>query len=129
MTERRLTDSILAFTPVPLTRSRSDGWQPLRQEQFILALEAMGSVGQAAHAVGMSRASAYKLRERTGAQSFAKAWDLALSMGQTWQWSLAMDRALDGVTTVTVKRGGVVQVEAGHDIKLMSSAIREGRFG
>ena len=44
----RLTDSCLAFTPVAQQRRRADGWSADVQERFILALEAMGSVGPAA---------------------------------------------------------------------------------
>ena len=45
-------EDLLAFTPVPLDRSRSNGWTAAQQERFILALHVMGSVGQAAKAVG-----------------------------------------------------------------------------
>lgn len=57
-------DELLAFTSVPMDRRRSNGWTPAQQERFIRALDVMGSVGQAAKAVGMSRQSAYNLRDR-----------------------------------------------------------------
>lgn len=100
-----LTDSCLAFAPVPQQRRRADGWSPETQARFIRALEAMGSVGPAAKAVGMARASAYRLLDRPGAESFARAWDRAIAMGRTRQYSYAMERALDGVTIVRVLRG------------------------
>ncbi|HVQ07138.1 MAG TPA: hypothetical protein VMS43_01760 [Allosphingosinicella sp.] len=62
------------FTPVPV-RARKDGWTPERQRRFIAVLRRGRSVGAAARAVGMSRESAYRLRERPGAESFAAAWD------------------------------------------------------
>lgn len=49
-----LSDTILDFTPVPLERVRAKGWSPLAQRRFIHALSVMGSVGQAARAVGMA---------------------------------------------------------------------------
>src|SRR3546814_5900330 len=60
----------------------------------------MGSVGQAARAVGMGRRSAYRLRDRPGAESFAQAWDRAIAMGRMRQFDYAMDRAINGITTV-----------------------------
>ena len=68
-----LAGTSLAFTPVAQQRHRADGWTPDTQANFIRALEAMGSVGRAAKAVGMGRRSAYRLRERPGADSFAES--------------------------------------------------------
>jgi hypothetical protein len=67
------------FTPVSV-RARKDGWTPDRQRRFVAELRRGRSVAQAARAVGMSRESAYRLRERPGAESFADAWDAALAM-------------------------------------------------
>lgn len=36
-------DEVLAFTPVPLDRHRSNGWTPAQQERFIRALDVIGS--------------------------------------------------------------------------------------
>jgi hypothetical protein len=65
------------FRPVPL-RSRRDGWSELRQCAFLVQLYLTGSATAAAKAAGMSRASAYRLREHEGAESFAFAWDRVL---------------------------------------------------
>jgi hypothetical protein len=69
-----MTPHVPAFTPVP-GRARRDGWTEERQRAFIAALDGTGCVGRAAAAVGMSRKSAYRLRRRKGAESFAAAWD------------------------------------------------------
>lgn len=66
-----------AFVPVPL-RSRADGWTPPRQAAFLAALALTGSVLAAARRVGMARETAYRLRRRPGAVSFAAAWDAVL---------------------------------------------------
>ncbi len=115
---------LLAFTPVPLDRHRRNGWTAGQQERFILALHVMGSVGQAAKAVGISRQSAYNLREREGAEGFAKSWDVAIEMGRQRQFDYAMERAMNGVTTVRVLRGGGVTVAGGPDMQIMRSALR-----
>lgn len=111
------------FTPVPLQRRRYDGWSPLVQKRFIHALSVMGSVGAACRAVGRGRVSAYRLREREGAESFADAWDAALEAGQDRQYNYLLDRAVNGVTTVRVLRGGSVSVEGGPDMALLRGAL------
>jgi hypothetical protein len=65
------------FYPVP-TRTRRDGWTVQRQAAFVGMLAETGSVMGACEATGMSRKSAYALRARPGAESFAAAWDAAL---------------------------------------------------
>ena len=67
------------FRPVPLC-PRRDGWSEGRQCAFLAQLYLTGSVTAAARAVGMSRASAYRLRARKGAESFAFAWDRVLTL-------------------------------------------------
>ncbi|AWW73698.1 hypothetical protein CD351_04560 [Erythrobacter sp. KY5] len=66
-----------AFTPVPL-RSRRDGWTPQVQCAFLAHLYLTGCVAAAAREVGRSRESAYRLRRREGAESFARCWDRVL---------------------------------------------------
>jgi hypothetical protein len=66
------------FHPVPL-RARRDGWTEERQCAFLAQLYVTGSASAAARRVGMSRASAYRLREREGAECFAQAWDRVLT--------------------------------------------------
>ena len=65
------------FYPVP-TRTRRDGWTVERQAAFLGMLAETGSVLGACEAVGISRKSAYALRARPHAESFAAAWDTAL---------------------------------------------------
>lgn len=100
-----------AFTPVPL-RARIDGWTPERQRAFIRALAETRSVGRAAAVVGMSRASAYRLRDRPGASSFAAAWDAAAIRSETRtsakieaDASSLWDRALNGRVVPMMRKG------------------------
>lgn len=69
-----------AFAPVPL-RVRGDGWTPARQAAFLGALAETRSVSAAARRVNMARETAYRLRRRAGAQSFAAAWDAVMGRG------------------------------------------------
>ena len=67
------------FTPVPV-KARHDGWTPARQFRFIEMLATTRSVTRACAAVGMSRESAYALRDRPeAAGGFALAWRRALA--------------------------------------------------
>ena len=58
------------FAPAP-TRKQGAGWTAERQRRFIEHLSLTGSVGEAAAVTDMSSQSAYRLRNRAGAQSFA----------------------------------------------------------
>ncbi|HEX8240112.1 MAG TPA: hypothetical protein VF574_10280 [Allosphingosinicella sp.] len=78
MTESTHRRRVPAFTPVPL-RYRRDGWTPGRQSDFLGHLAEAGSVAAAARHVGMTRESAYRLRDKPGAGSFAAAWDSILA--------------------------------------------------
>jgi hypothetical protein len=65
------------FYPVPIRRMHN-GWTPQRQADFLGYLAETGSVSAACARVGMSRNSAYRLRRKPRAESFAAAWDAAL---------------------------------------------------
>ena len=97
-------DITLAFTLVPV-RNRRDGWTEARQRGFIAALKRIGSVTTAARHVGKTRRSAYKLRERPGAESFAAAWDAAADHGRINLHDHVIDRALNGGWTPRFYRG------------------------
>ena len=111
-----------SFDPVPLDRIRHDGWTAQRQRDFIAALIAMGSVGQAAKAVGMGKASAYNLRKRPGAGDFNAAWDRALNLGRGRIFDIAMDRAINGVTTIRLLRGGSIDIDNGIERRQIGRA-------
>jgi hypothetical protein len=68
---------VIAFTPVPL-RPRADGWSPDLQLRFIVGLSHGLTPGDAARSVGKNRQTAYALRKRPGAESFAAAWGAAV---------------------------------------------------
>jgi hypothetical protein len=81
--------AVPAFTPVPV-RARHDGWTEERQRTFIRVLAETRCVGAAALAAGISRESAYRLRRRKGAESFAEAWDSILAARPRGTTSLAL---------------------------------------
>ena len=82
--------------PVAL-RARADGWTAARQAAFLGLLAETGRVDEAARRVGMSRETAYRLRRRAGADSFAAAWDAVAR-----RWGRRKDRTgEDGARKVT----------------------------
>lgn len=58
-------------------------WTTRKAAVFLSKLAEHGRVGEAAALVGMSRQSAYRLRERLGQEGvFAQAWDRAQAEGR-----------------------------------------------
>ena len=97
-----------AFLPV-VTRARKDGWTARRQAAFLAALAIAGSVCEAARRVSMARESAYRLRRREGAESFAAAWDAIVGgYGEARRKVTPEERArraIEGVIKPVIYRG------------------------
>lgn len=113
-----------AFLPVPL-RARADGWTAERQAAFLVALARTGSVAGAAREVGLSRASAYALRARPGAGSFAAVWDAVLAGERRVQRKLTPEErhaaAIEGMVKPLVWKGRCVAIARKYD----AAALRE----
>jgi hypothetical protein len=124
----------LAFEPVPV-KARHDGWSVDRQKWFILRLALGGCVTAAARGVGMTRRSAYRLRDRSGAESFAAAWDRALGWGRDRTLDRSLERALVGECVPVVRDGRVVGQRHRFDNRLTMAVLNaldrrvEARFG
>jgi hypothetical protein len=97
----------LPFIPVP-RRANKNGWSPGRQWEFLQRLADCGSVVEAARKVGMSEASAYRLRRHPAAEDFRRAWDAA--MVRVWQRveQVALDRVINGDIEVIEREGRIV---------------------
>ena len=95
------------FTPAP-TRKRRAGWTAERQRKFIQHLALTGHVGEAAALVGLSSSSAYRLCERPGGESFARAWALAVRQAATRLVAIGLDRAVNGRVERHYKNGELV---------------------
>lgn len=101
------------FVPVPL-RTRCNGWTAVKQGEFVGCLAQTGSVAEAAAWVGCSRASAYALRRRAGAEGFAAAWAVAGSGGLLDAGLRKLTRgevaraAREGMVRVIMRRGRYV---------------------
>ncbi len=87
-------DPLLDFLPYCHKAPRSNSITPDVQRAFIRELAATGIVKQAACHVGKSLEALYELRERPGAEDFARAWGEALGWGVMRLEDCAMERAL-----------------------------------
>lgn len=115
---------IPAFTPWRAKRERSGGWSPATQRAFIHELTRIGSVEAAAKAVGKSSRSAYDLRDKAGAESFAAAWEAAKFAGQTQAAQIAIERALYGEMMPTFRNGQFTGYKVIHNDRMLMAAIR-----
>lgn len=119
-----IEDDLPDFTPVPLTRHRHDGWTSERQRGFIAALARTGVVAQAARSVGMSSASAYNLRRRPHAESFALAWNRVKDEARERALAFVADQAMHGSTRPRFYRGKFVGTIHSFETRLALAAVR-----
>jgi hypothetical protein len=107
------------FTPVAVA-PRSNGWTAERQRTFLVVLAETGSIREACIHAGVSSRSAYRLRARPDAGSFAAAWDQALKLATARLTALAFERATTGTVRETWRDGELVsQMRAPSDKLLM----------
>jgi len=119
------------YAPVPL-RERRDGWTPDRQLDFIEALAQTACVTEAAKAVGLSKAAAYKLRARPDAQAFRLAWDAAIDFAMAQLVDAAVGRAIHGVAVPIFFQGeqvGERREYPEHLAMFLMAAHAPDRFG
>src|SRR5947209_9719607 len=115
-TKLKIIEDVADIVPAPKppqfdiapTRKRHAGWTAERQRKFIDHLALTGNVGEACALVGVASSSAYRLRNRAGANSFARAWDAALRLAATRGTAIAWDRALNGRVERFYKDGELV---------------------
>ena len=85
---------------------------------FLRELAASQSVVQAAASVGMSRQSAYKLRNRLDGTPFALGWEVALEAGLQQLAHAVLDRAGNGVEVPHYYHGELVGTSRHYDERL-----------
>lgn len=119
------------FSPAP-TRKRHAGWTAERQRKFIEHLALTGCVGEACALVGISSSSAYRLRNKAGAESFARAWDAAFSLSPSRLSAIAFDRAIHGRAERFYKDGELVmerRLPSDYLLTWLLSRLDPLRFG
>lgn len=115
------------FTPWQATRARARGWSPVMQRWFIVELTRIGSARAAAAAVGKSVQSAYALRAKFGAESFAAAWDEAVIAGRQGAEQVAISRALHGEMVPQFRAGKFTGYKLRRNDRLLVAALGSSR--
>lgn len=121
---RRLKAAGVAFVPVRTARKRHDGWTPAKQQGFLVALHATGVVATAAQSVGMSAQTAYRLRARPGASSFAATWDRLLREARTRALNLVTEEALTERFVPRTYRGLPIGYATADNTRMLIAALR-----
>lgn len=120
---------IPAFTPWTGERRRGSGWTPHAQWLFIAALTRLGCVATAARAAGRSVRSAYRLRDRPGAESFAAAWASAAARGREVAQEVAIQRAIHGKLEPVFRSGHFLGYRVAHNDRLLTAVLTAGKMG
>ena len=102
----------------PPSRNRHAGWTRAKMVTFLRELAASQSVAQAASAVGLTRQSAYRLRDRLVGTPFALGWEVALEAGLTQLAHAMLDRAVNGVEVPHYYKGELVGTSRQYDERL-----------
>lgn len=101
------SERVIPFEPAP-TRRIAKGWTAERQCAFLDVLAETGCVSEAAREVNLTPRSAYRLRDRPGGESFAKAWVHAQTLACTRLTALAFERAVHGTPDYLFRDGVLV---------------------
>ena len=97
---------------------RHDTWSREKMALFLRELAASQSVAHAAAAVGMSRQSAYRLKNRLVGTPFALGWEVALELGLSQLAHAVLDRAINGVEVPHYYHGELVGTSRRYDGRL-----------
>jgi len=103
--------------------TRHDGWTLDRQLDFLEALADGCTVVRAAALVGMSAASAYRLRGRSEGDIFAHGWRAAQAMAYWRLREIAMERIERGTETPSKYKGEVVATKTVFSDRLLMSML------
>ena len=104
-------------------RARHDGWTGARQRRFLAELANTGVVADACRAVGISRDSAYALRNRAGGRAFSLAWDAAILISRGAVADDVMSRARHGCVDRVYRNGELVAERHRFDNRLTMAVL------
>ncbi|MFL9842426.1 hypothetical protein ABS767_15760 [Sphingomonas sp. ST-64] len=97
---------------------RYDGWTPEKQKRFLTALSRGHNVTQACAIVGMSRQTAYALRDSARGAAFALGWKAAQLRARDSLADELMDRAFNGVRESVTDDNGRITTRHRYDNQL-----------
>jgi hypothetical protein len=97
---------------------RYDGWTPEKQKRFLTALARGHNVTKACAIVGMSRQTAYALRDSARGAAFALGWKAAQLRARDSLADELMDRAFNGVRESVTGDNGSITTRHRYDNQL-----------
>ncbi len=97
---------------------RYDGWTPEKQKRFLTALARGHNVTKACAIVGMSRQTAYALRDSARGAAFALGWKAAQLRSRDCLADELMDRAFNGVRESVTGDDGRITTRHRYDNQL-----------
>jgi hypothetical protein len=122
-----ISDQLGTYVPVAADalgrRRRCDGLTPERQAVFLDALARCGVVGEAARAAGISRDTAYSLRNSAAGRAFALGWDAAVLISRGRMADELESRALNGVVDKIYRNGELWGERHRHDNRLAMAVL------
>lgn len=104
-------------------RRRCDGFTPDRQVVFLDAFARCGVVADAARAAGISRDTAYSLRNSARGAAFALGWDAAFLKSRPRMADELQSRALNGVVDRIYRNGELWGERHRHDNRLAMAVL------
>jgi hypothetical protein len=102
---------------------RSDGFTPDRQCVFLEALARCGVAADACRAAGISRDTAYNLRNGAGGAAFALGWNAAVLISRGRLADELQSRALNGVVEKIYRNGELWGERHRHDNRLAMAVL------
>ncbi|TGX52886.1 hypothetical protein E5A73_14790 [Sphingomonas gei] len=103
--------------------ARYEGWTPDKQRTFLEALSEGHTVVQAAAIVGLSKQSAYALRQSPRGQSFALGWQAAVLLARNALADELMERAFKGTRETLTRNDGSIVTRHRHDNRLAMAML------
>jgi len=139
-TKLKIVEDVADIVPAPTipefdtapTRKRHAGWTAERQRRFIEHLALTGNVGEACAVVGVASSSAYRLKNKAGAESFSRAWDAAVRLFATRLTAIVLDRAVNGRVERFYKDGELVmerRIPSDYLATWLLSRLAPAQFG
>jgi hypothetical protein len=122
-----ISDQLGRYVPVATDalgrRRRCDGLTPERQCVFLDALSRCGVAADAARAAGISRDTAYELRNSAGGRAFALGWNAAILISRGRMADEVESRALNGVVDKIYRNGALWGERHRHDNRLAMAVL------
>ena len=101
--------------------ARRDGWTPFARRLFLEVLSETGRVSLACDYAGLTKQSAYALRNRD--PLFAAGWDAACELARAPLADALYEQAVNGVTETITRDGEVVATRHRHDGRLSIAVL------